>query len=110
MYLISAHFAYFNSSIAREQPAMIISPYYQHTSIECTLRFKYRLFGQPGAAIEITTQHRSLIDATEHDNNTPEYYDDDDSKDWTRPTLHASYKAQNNFIDSLVLFKYILMQ
>lgn len=71
---------------------MIISPYYQHTSTQCALKFKYRLFGQKGAAIEITTQHRRIDEEIDE----PDYYDNDD---WTRPTLHNTLKAQSAFID-----------
>uniref|UniRef100_A0A914X991 MAM domain-containing protein n=1 Tax=Plectus sambesii TaxID=2011161 RepID=A0A914X991_9BILA len=88
----ATHFAYFNSSASRKEPAMILSPYYQHTSAQCALKLKYRLFGQPGAAIEITTQHRSIDEEIDE----VDYYD---NNDWTRPTLHASFKAQSTYID-----------
>uniref|UniRef100_A0A0M3KD16 MAM domain-containing protein n=1 Tax=Anisakis simplex TaxID=6269 RepID=A0A0M3KD16_ANISI len=96
-HLLSAHFAYFNASRYREEPAMIISPYYQHLSMQvCELRFIYRLFGEPGAAIVVTTQHRALNDANRFIDN----YDYEDETDWTRPTLHSTFNVQHSYVDS----------
>ncbi|VDK18079.1 unnamed protein product [Anisakis simplex] len=75
---------------------MIISPYYQHLSMQCELRFIYRLFGEPGAAIVVTTQHRALNDANRFIDN----YDYEDETDWTRPTLHSTFNVQHSYVDS----------
>uniref|UniRef100_A0A915CD76 Tyrosine-protein kinase receptor n=2 Tax=Parascaris TaxID=6254 RepID=A0A915CD76_PARUN len=91
-----SHFAYFNASREREEPAMIISPYYQHLSMQCELRFMYRLFGESGAAIAVTTQHRTLNEADRYTDT----YDYEDDSDWTRPTLHSTFNVQHNYIDS----------
>ncbi|VDN41161.1 unnamed protein product [Gongylonema pulchrum] len=92
------HYAYFNSTKTREEPAMIISPYYQHLSVQCELRFTYRLFGDPDAAIMVTSQHRALSEPVSY----ADTYDYDDETEWTRPTLHSTFNAQHSYIDSLV--------
>ncbi|VDO25603.1 unnamed protein product [Onchocerca flexuosa] len=90
------HYAYFNFTKTREEPAMIISPYYQHLSIQCELRFMYRLFGDPDATLMVTSQHRALSETA----NYIDAYDYEDETEWTRPTLHSTLKEQNNYIDS----------
>ncbi|KAL3985429.1 Protein tyrosine kinase family protein [Acanthocheilonema viteae] len=90
------HYAYFNFTKTREEPAMIISPYYQHLSIQCELRFTYRLIGDPDVTLMVTSQHRALNEAA----NYADQYDYEDETEWTRPTLHSTFNAQNNYIDS----------
>lgn len=63
---------------------------------QCELRFMYRLFGEPGAAIVVTTQHRTLNEADRYTDT----YDYEDDSDWTRPTLHSTFNVQHSYIDS----------
>uniref|UniRef100_A0A1I8EZR6 Tyrosine-protein kinase receptor n=1 Tax=Wuchereria bancrofti TaxID=6293 RepID=A0A1I8EZR6_WUCBA len=90
------HYAYFNFTKTREEPAMIISPYYQYLSIQCELRFIFRLIGDPDATLIVTSQHRALNEAASY----ADLYDYEDETEWTRPTLHSTFNAQNNYIDS----------
>ncbi|VDM98011.1 unnamed protein product [Thelazia callipaeda] len=75
---------------------MIISPYYQHLSAQCELRILYRLYGDQNAALMVTSQHRALSDSTIYADS----YDYDDETEWTRPTLHSTFKAQNNNVET----------
>ncbi|MCP9264785.1 Tyrosine-protein kinase receptor [Dirofilaria immitis] len=90
------HYAYFNFTKTREEPAMIISPYYQHLSVQCELRFMFRLFGDPDATLIVTSQHRALTEIS----NYNDIYDYEDETEWTRPTMRSSFSAKNNYIDS----------
>uniref|UniRef100_A0A0R3RZW8 Tyrosine-protein kinase receptor n=1 Tax=Elaeophora elaphi TaxID=1147741 RepID=A0A0R3RZW8_9BILA len=90
------HYAYFNFTKTREEPAMIISPYYQHLSIQCELRFMFRLLGDSDTTLMVTSQHRALNEAA----NYVDQYDYEDETEWTRPTLHSTFNAQNNYIES----------
>uniref|UniRef100_A0A915PQB7 receptor protein-tyrosine kinase n=1 Tax=Setaria digitata TaxID=48799 RepID=A0A915PQB7_9BILA len=89
------HYAYFNFTKTREEPAMIISPYYQHLSVQCELRFLFRLFGDPDATLMVTSQHRALSETV----NYVDAYDYEDETEWTRPTLHSTFSVQSNYID-----------
>lgn len=58
----------------------------------------FRLFGDPDATLMVTSQHRALSEAVSY----VDIYDYEDETEWTRPTLHSTFNAQNNYIDSLV--------
>lgn len=58
----------------------------------------FRLFGDLGATLMVTSQHRSLSEETDY----VDLYDYDDETEWTRPTLHTTLNAPNNHVDSLV--------
>uniref|UniRef100_A0A914Z545 MAM domain-containing protein n=1 Tax=Panagrolaimus superbus TaxID=310955 RepID=A0A914Z545_9BILA len=76
------HYAYYSSKKPiTENVAMVVSPYYQHSSHSCSITFRYRIIGGPGASIIVSTQLIPLH-AISSEETTEE-----EAADWVNPTV-----------------------
>lgn len=75
---------------------MLVGPYFERTSLQCELHFRYRILGARGAELLVATEQLSLrllhpdIPAV-----VPAYPMEDEDEDWTRPTMRARFEPGN---------------
>uniref|UniRef100_A0A7E4VUV3 Tyrosine-protein kinase receptor n=1 Tax=Panagrellus redivivus TaxID=6233 RepID=A0A7E4VUV3_PANRE len=90
----SSAYAYYSSNRHSKKVAMIISPYYQHASASCALTFNYRIIGEKGAHLLVSTQ---LIPF--HVISSEEI-SDEEAADWITPTQRQTIPASDSMADS----------
>ncbi|KAI1719506.1 MAM domain, meprin/A5/mu domain-containing protein [Ditylenchus destructor] len=94
---VSNHYAYFLSKKHSDDAAMIVSPFYEHTSPKCELLLRHRVLGEPGAELLVTTEQLTLsvlahLPSFRNAHLPPANEAEDD--DWIRPTLRARFQPE----------------